>query len=551
MFKENNKLQLFGFEMDLNQSLQEQLAKTQEKAFHDLVFVNINEMDYRVLYSDKYSRPNIPINILVSSLILKERKSWSFNELIESICFDMRTKLALGLSRLDEIPFSKATIFNFQKRILSHYQETGIHLLEQTFNNLTEKQLKAIEIKTNILRSDSTLISSNIKKYSRVELLIEVLLRFWRELEDSDKKQFISLVDTYNKRGSQKYVYTLKSTDLPKELDKLGNLYYTLYQNFSVKYSTNKSYKNFERVFFEHFTIVENNVIYFENNQLDSSILQSPDDSDATFRKKIEQQSNGFEINVFETAHPDNEVQLLMDIHVEKNNVADSTVLENKIDEVVAKTPDLDELHTDGGYGSEAVDKKMAEKNITHVQTAIKGRQAAVMLIITKDEDGDLYQIACEGQTVESIPTNKRNKAIFDKVKCEGCPLNEKCQIAKNKSVYYFSHSDYLKNKRNLNLSNIPPERRKIRPNVEATIREFKAKTNGGKLKVRGLFKARLFAFAMGVSINFGRLFRYFVRKNGFFYDFSLFMNIISYLFEFLYFHKQNKRQNLYFQKQS
>ena len=549
MFKENNQLQMFGFEMDLNQSLQDQLAKTEEKAFYDLVFVNINEMDYKVLYSDNVSRPNIPINILVSALVLKERKKWSFNELIDSICFDMRTKVALGLSRLDEKPFSRATIFNFQKRILSYYQETGIHLLEQTFNNFTEKQLKSIEIKTNIQRSDSTLISSNIKKYSRVELLIEVLLRFWRELEDSDKKKFVSLVDPYSKRGSEKYVYTLKSTDLPKELDKLGCLYSSLYQNFSFKYSQNEAYKNFDRVFFEHFTIVENNAIYFENNQLDSGILQSPDDSDATYRKKRKQESQGFTLNATETAHPDNEVQILTDIHITENNVDDSKILENKIDEIFSKTPDLEELHTDGGYGSEAVDEKMAEKNITHVPTAIKGRQAAVPLVITKDEEGDQYQVECEGQKVESVPTKTRYKVIFDKTKCQNCPLKEKCQIVKNKGVYYFSHSDYLKNQRNQNLYKIPPERRKIRPNVEATIREFKAKTNGGKLKVRGLFKAKLFAFAMGISINFGRIFRYFVQKNGSFYSFFLFVNKISYLSRILNFYKQIKNQDFYFQK--
>jgi hypothetical protein len=71
-----------------------------------------------------------------------------------------------------------------------------------------------------------------------------------------------------------------------------------------------------------------------------------------------------------------------------------------------------------------------------------------------------------------------------------------------------------MKNQRNNNISKIPKERRKIRPNIEATIKEFKNKTKAGKLKVRGIFKTKLFAFAMGISINFGRIYRLIMSNN-------------------------------------
>jgi len=97
---------------------------------------------------------------------------------------------------------------------------------------------------------------------------------------------------------------------------------------------------------------------------------------------------------------------------------------------------------------------------------------------------------------------------------CRQCPLNDKCRIFRNKGRYYFTHEDYLQNRRNRNIMNIPEERRKIRPNVEALMNEFKIRTPGGKLKVRGLFKATLFAFNTGIAINFGRVYR-FVAQNG------------------------------------
>ena len=91
--------------------------------------------------------------------------------------------------------------------------------------------------------------------------------------------------------------------------------------------------------------------------------------------------------------------------------------------------------------------------------------------------------------------------------------VNDRCRIFKNKGRYYFTHEDYLQNRRNRNIMSIAEERRKIRPNVEALMNEFKIRTPGGKLKVRGLFKATLFAFNTGIAINFGRIYR-FVAQN-------------------------------------
>ncbi len=42
----------------------------------------------------------------------------------------------------------------------------------------------------------------------------------------------------------------------------------------------------------------------------------------------------------------------------------------------------------------------------------------------------------------------------------------------------------------------------------------FDLRTKACKLKVRGIFKTKLFAFAMGISINFGRIYRLIMSDN-------------------------------------
>ena len=84
MFKTNKKPGLFSFEDELSKKQRNALDGSKEKWFYHLVLRNINEVDFRALYSDKASRQNAPVNILVSALILKELKGISYDELMES-----------------------------------------------------------------------------------------------------------------------------------------------------------------------------------------------------------------------------------------------------------------------------------------------------------------------------------------------------------------------------------------------------------------------------------------------------------------------------------
>jgi hypothetical protein len=328
-------------------------------------------------------------------------------------------------------------------------------------------------------------------------------------------------VRPYGEPGSQKYVYQLKPSDLDHELARLGRLYHTVYQRVKTRYPHTEEFRVFERAYNEHFTVVEGEAVAKGKKELDSGMLQSPDDQDATYREKGDQKSKGYTINATETANPENSIQLLTDIAVNKNNVDDSRIIEARVDKIVEKTPDLDELHTDGGYGSEAVDKKMEEHGIALVTTAVRGRESKVEKTITRSAENEReYTVECPRQEVKSAPTAKKNRAVFDTGTCAVCPLSNECAIFKNNGRYYFTEEDHLRNRRNGNINKIPEERRKIRPNVEATIKEFKNKTQAGKLKVRGQFKASLFAFAMGISINFGRIYRLIVSKGEKYGDF-------------------------------
>ena len=514
MFRKNTshlQSSLFGIESQLSTAKLKKLKKSKEYDFYRLVFCQINEGDFSVLYSDASSRPNAPVNSLVASIILMYRNNWTTEALFDRIDFDLLTRTALGLDTLEDTPFCPATFFNFQNRLLSHFVETGQNLIERVFDSLTQEQLKTLKIKTHIQRSDSFMAMSNIRSYSRTQLLIEMLIRLHRILSDDDKKRFDDILSPYIKQTSGHYLYDLERQQIPHEQEKLATLYQTLYHALKDTYKDVEVFGIFERVYTEHFTVVDEKITIKDSKELDGSTLQSPDDIDATYRKKRTEHYKGQSVNVTETANPDNALELITDVTVRSNNTDDSAILNDRLETLVEKTPDLKELHTDGAYGSEDNDKKMEELEITHVQTAVRGKKADVAMEIEETSGGD-YTVTCPKQTVHSQKTKTRYKACFDTKVCEQCPLNESCPAKQqsNKRVYYFDRSDYLLGKRSRNIKSLPSERQKLRPNVEATVKEFtKPFNHKGKLRVRGLFKTMIYAHAMAISINFGRVWRY------------------------------------------
>jgi hypothetical protein len=512
MFRKNTSHQqkeVFGWKSQFSPEKLEKLESSEEWTFYQLIYRQIPEQEFAVLFSEKDSRPNAPVNRLVAALILKHQKGWSYEELFEHIDFDLKTRLALGLQELNKTSFVRSTIFNFQNRLAGYQACTGQNLLEVVFDRLTSQQLQALELKTNIQRMDSLQAASNIRDYSRLQLIIEVLQRFCRLLEDAQKQQVDGL-GRYLKQTSGKYLYQMDPADTDEELQRLGRLYQQLLVNFEATYGETQAWNILDRVFSEHFATTGQAVQVRPAGDLGSDCLQSPDDPEATYRKKAGEENKGQVIHVAETCHPENELNLITDVAVETNNTDDAEILADRAETMSGKTPDLQEVHTDGGYGSDEAEKATQENDIDLIQTAIKGPDPAVRMDITGDgEEG--WQVSCPRQNAGAERTPKRWKAEFDKSICAGCPFAEECPTREGKAArrWYFSAEDAARRKRWRRWENLPEERQKLRPNVEATVRQMQGAMADGKLKVRGAFQAECYSLFRAIGVNLGRIARY------------------------------------------
>ena len=345
-----------------------------------------------------------------------------------------------------------------------------------------------------------------------------MLIRIYRVITEEDRIKYEELFSPYVKKTSGQFLYRLSQEDIPKEYEQIGKVYKEINDKLKPKYSDEgfpfndvEIFKIFERIYLEHFTVIEEKILIKTAEELTSSMIQSPDDVEATYRKKGGKEFYGQTVNIVETCNPDNQLNLITDISVHANNIDDSKELNERIDGIKEKTPEITELHFDGAYPSKDNDEKFEEHTITPVQTAIRGRQAGGVEIKIEKISEDKYLVQCPNQTVESIHIKKRIKSEFNLSICSSCALASDCQLKtkKNSKVYYFTEEEYLKKQRLESIGKIPKERRSLRTNVEATVSEFTRKMNNRKLKVRGLFKAQVFAYAVGIGVNFGRINRY------------------------------------------
>ena len=375
MFKENQghkQLAWISNVNDLPKKQRKRLAESWAGVFYREFFCRIDECAFAVLYADMPSRPNVPVNVLVGLEALKAGFGWSDEELHDAFLFDMQVRYALGYHQLGEGEFDVRTIYNFRQRMVKHLAECGENLIEKAFEQVTDEQVKAYQLKTGKLRMDSTQIASNICDTTRLRLLVEVLQRTHRMLDEADQEHFAEAFAPYLKGKAGQYAYRVKAEESGTHLERIGELMHRLVDELAAKYGGEHSYQILKRVFGEHFMLAaESGLRPKQGKELSASSLQSPDDEQASYRHKRGEDYVGYVGNLTETCDPVNDLQLIVKVQVEPNTTDDAQMLEEALPELKERT-DLDEMHTDGGYSSEDVDDAMAELEVNQVQTAIR-----------------------------------------------------------------------------------------------------------------------------------------------------------------------------------
>lgn len=519
MFKKNDQhlqAQMFSTIDSLPDNERERLERSWAGTFYREFFSRIDEQIFSVLYSDIASRPNVPVNILIALETLKAGRGWTDEEMLNAFYFDLQVRFALGLYNLGEQHFEPRTLYNFRRRLTEHMQEKGENLLEKVFEQVTDEQVSALGLNTDDIRMDSTYVASNIRVFSRLQLLVEVLQRVHRMLSEIDQVRYADIFAPYVIGSSGQYVYRVRSEEGWDHITRIGMVMQQLVNELADRYADEPTYEILQRVFNEHFILEESHPRPRQGKEFPSRTLQSPDDPDATFRRKRGQAHTGYVTNVSETCDPDNDLQLIVKMQTAPNAVDDPTLLEEAM-------PDLERLgvrtlRTDGGYNNRQTAQSANERGIEHIQTAIRGYSAKGLGLyqfqIGMSAAGIPVDITCPNGQKTSIQSRKPGRFIahFDINLCGACPQRDQCPSKPLKrdakqALYFDSHGIEIARRR----QRIDAERRSgrnPRAAVESTVRSIKHPFRQGKLPVRGLFRVTSMMLASAMMCNVRRIHR-------------------------------------------
>ena len=381
-FKENTYQQMSFTDSFSGLTAREQkaLEKSWAKVFADEIFPAIDEKRFSVLYSDKASRPNTPVNVIVGALIIKELFDYSDDEMVENLMLDFRIQYALHTTSFEEQSLSDKTLSRFPKRCYDYETLHNKDLYHDCVKDLSASIAKLVGISGKVRRMDSMMIESNVRRLSRMELIytcIAKLAMYVNKINGSalsdDLKHYIDPND-FNR-----VIYHQRSTDADERMKQLLTDADKLLALCESDYNDSTEYDLFVRCLSEQ-TIVENEnrrLRTKEDGGMKSTMLQNPSDPEATFRNKAGKEHRGYAANLEESVGANGSV--VTEYQYEQNNHSDSQFIQ----EHLAQMDNQEErtvIVTDGAYSGTENTQLAAHKNVELITTSLTGKPAPDIL---------------------------------------------------------------------------------------------------------------------------------------------------------------------------
>jgi len=471
--------------------------KAWHNQFRQQVTMRIDEDIFRPLYCENNGSPNTSIRILVAMMVLKEAEGFSDQKIFEECRFNSLVRSALGLYNINDPIPTESTYYLFRKHIVEYAEKTNENLLDTVFAQIAKSQCFEFEISGKRVRMDSKLLGGNIAWLSRYELIHETLRLFYNQVNHSDvlDKTTKKRLDELLHLEGNKVVYTCSGEEVKNRLHELGLLIYKVLRLFPSSAGT--YYHTLQKVFDEQYKVDEHKVVIpRDKKEISAKSIQSPHDTDCTYRDKGDQQVKGYSINITESCDDDNALNLIGNVDVKKASTSDVDFLQNGIEKAQEIFNDKTKyVHADGAYHSPDNQQYCKKEDVNLYLHAIQGAKGRYQF--SYSDNGELI--------IFDTITNEIVNSV--KVICKNDIT--KWRITITTGYRYFTEKDidvYMLRKQ---IAETPIEILQKRNNVEATIFQLGYHYSNAKSRYRGEIKHQMWANIRCLWVNFVRILKY------------------------------------------
>lgn len=521
------------------------ITNSEESFFFDHVtkplLENSQEL-FGAMYSDK-GRPCLDPAILSAVHFYKALTGLGDRKLCEEelLCNQPLSRaLGLGdfLSGASIETWNRSTLYDFRNRCKNYRKKTGIDVQKKAEEYLIEQYKKEMGIDMSVLRSDSTLISANIKVVSRSELLYDAL-RFWcqdmfRLFPDEDLKAWGLDVEFYKQYIVSKtfrnrlHYYQEKSYAETCEIHmdafaKLASVAANADEN-QCPFNGMPRFELMTTVFHQQCVIVSRDPMKLrmatsdDPGYLKADNIQSIFDPDATFRQKNDVLSRGYTFNTVEALNQGR--SLIVSWDTEANVVSDINMLKVYMESLEDAPAMLSEkamkkLVVDGAYYSEEMAQLCARKGYKLWPTDLTGTKTDTFLAGFKFNAEGTRILECPNgkAPIECKEPNAKGVVVayMDAECCNSCPHKEKCPL-KNKNKVAVSLTVNQVNRAKVLLSYGTEEGEQIRHTrngVEGIQNLAKNVYCHGRMVYKSLIRNQFGMTCVVGAINFRKLWAY------------------------------------------
>lgn len=494
----------------------------------------IDEELFRELYCADNGRPNKPVRTVVGVLVLKEMFDLTDEDTLYRVDFDLGWQAALNLTPEDAHCCQK-TLHNFRAKLL------GNDKAKLLFAQMTAGMLKALGLSAERQRLDSTHITSNIARLTRLGLFCETVRVFLRALQQALPEQFArvpaGLRGRYLKEdGGETRYHDAQSAEAPRRLRVCARDVFRLVDRFRAEEAVLAlpACGVLMRLFLEQCEVSAQApapeaddadareavvpVQLKESAEVSPASLQSPHDVDVTYSGH---KGKGYEVQVAETVGNGDKPELLTQVEVTPACKSDEAATVPVVEALAARALQPKELVADTNYGSTENALVCTERG-TELVTPVSGAAGAAAPTQEKLAEFEIgvraeQPVRCvAGHPAESQEREEprgRIVARFSRRHCAQCPLKRQCPAQRRpngtRELRTSLRAYTLARRRAYEQTEEFRQRYAWRAGIEATNSELKRAHGLGFLRVRGGLRVRLAVYFKALACNVKRMVRY------------------------------------------
>ena len=438
-------------------------------------------------------RPTKELYSMAGLLLIKEFMDWTKDEALDAYSFRMDIHYALNLE-----PVTHDLSMRTLERYIGLFEKD--ELAGAIMSEITVKLVDLLDINIDKQRLDSTHVFSDMASFGRTRLMGVAIKRFLTQLKRHDPKAYELLDEQLRRRYAPGVNQLFGDTGKDGESRRLlrrqvAEDMYLLIHRFAdtAEHAGRDTYKSMDRIFYEQCEVHEEKVCI--KKKTGGNVMQNPSDPGATYDGH---KGPGYQVQLSETCHPDNEVQLITCALPQTAVEPDSTATSEVLDSLEESRLLPQEMFADTHYCSDENIQAAANRGVELVGPVQCGglinKDVDQLNVDDFDVDEQTEEVVCcpAGHKPASSIHDKQTgqtKTVMPSSACSQCEFHKECPVEKCRDGYCLYHTAKqrrLAGRRREEATDVFRERYRIRGGIEGTNSGLKRKTGLGRLRVRG-----------------------------------------------------------------